>query len=586
MTHLNHPKLRLKLPQLGMVLQLFSIILLPLTIILVVITFGSISIHQRAMRTLVGERDERLVNTAATALSAQIENHVNELTSIRLLLSKDSTQPDTTTLSQMGYLMKDFDAGVAEFDAQGKPISIMGNEQIWNSWASDRAKWQPIFQQLTDQTGKIFIYRNPESGAMVGLISEDMDGNNLIVGAFSISMLAENTLGGILPSGGQLSILLVGADKQVLYKVGNLTDQSGDHPGVAQALQGQTGTVYVKEKSGDEHVTAYSPITTAGWALVTEESWESVSTPTLRASQTAPLALIPAIAIMLLGLYLGANQVVKPLRTLESKAATLAWGDFKTIQEPVGGIAEIQHLQKELIHMANKVKDAQRSLHRYIGAITDAQEDERKRIARELHDDTLQALIALKQRVQLAQLEIPVSTQADGSESAKLNEIGLLTEQTIENLRRVTRALRPIYLEDLGLVTALEMLAKETQQLRGIQTKFHHQGIERRLDPATELALYRMTQEALSNVNRHANASHAGLNITFTSESVTIQVTDDGVGFVVPNGAADFAPNGHFGILGMYERAELIGATLEIQSSLGKGTNLIITLQNQSSSIN
>lgn len=576
MTPSNRPKLRLKLPQLGMVLQLFAIILLPLTIILVVITFGSITIHQRAMRILVGERDERLVNTAATALSAQVENHVDDLTSIRLLLSKDSTQPVTTTLSQMGYLMKDFDAGVAEFDAQGNPITIMGNEQVWNLLASEPTKWQPIFQQLTDQTGKIFIYRNPESGARLGLISEDMAGSTLIVGAFSISMLAENTLGGILPSGGQLSILLVGNDKQVLYKVGNLTDQSGDHPGVAQALQGQTGTVYVKEKSGDEHVTAYSPVTAAGWALVTEESWESVSTPTLRASQIAPLALIPAIAIMLLGLYLGANQVVKPLRKLESKAATLAWGDFKTIQEPVGGIAEIQHLQKELIQMANKVKDAQRSLHRYIGAITDAQEDERKRLARELHDDTLQSLIALKQRVQLTQLEIPQSTQGDGSESAKLNEIASLTEETIENLRRVTRALRPIYLEDLGLVTALEMLAKETEQLRGIQTEFHHLGTERRLDPGTELALYRMAQEALSNVFRHAQASHVVLSIAFTTESVMIQVTDNGVGFEVPKNSADFAPSGHFGLLGMYERAELIGATLEIRSSPGQGTSLII----------
>jgi signal transduction histidine kinase len=414
------------------------------------------------------------------------------------------------------------------------------------------------------------------------LIAEDMGGKKMIVGAFSIATLAKNTLGDILPSEGQLSILLVGADHQVLYKVGDLTDQTAVHPGVTEALQGQSGTVYVKESNGDEHVTAYSPVPDAGWALITEESWESVSSPTLRASQTAPLVLVPAVLIMVLALYLGAKQVVQPLRTLESKAATLAWGDFKSIQEPVGGIAEIQHLQKELIQMANKVKDAQRSLHRYIGSITDAQEDERKRLARELHDDTLQALIALNQRVQLAQLELQSSPKADTSELTKLNEIALLTEQTIENLRRVTRALRPIYLEDLGLVTALEMLARETGQPRGISIEFHHQGIEQRLDSATELALYRMAQEALSNVIRHANASHVVLNITFMSESVTIQVTDDGVGFDVPESPADFAPSGHYGLLGMNERAELIGATLGIQSSPGKGTNLIITLPIQS----
>ncbi len=270
--------------------------------------------------------------------------------------------------------------------------------------------------------------------------------------------------------------------------------------------------------------------------------------------------------------------MVQPLRTLESKAASLAWGDFKNIQEPVGGIAEIQHLQKELIQMANKVKDAQRSLHKFIGAITDAQEDERKRLARELHDDTLQALIALKQRVQLTQLELSPNGNANTAESVKLYEIAGLTEQTIENLRRVTRALRPIYLEDLGLVTALEMLAQETGQLRGIPTELFRHGTERRLDPATELALYRMAQEALNNVIRHAKASHAVLSINFTSESVNIQVTDNGIGFEAPKSSADFAPGGHYGLLGIHERAELIGATLEIRSSPGQGTSLNIHL--------
>jgi signal transduction histidine kinase len=582
MNNYKRPSIGLKLPPLGLVLQLFAIILLPLTLLLVVITFGSISIHQNAMRSLVGERDERAVNAAASALSAQIVNHVNELTSIKLLLTDNSSQPITATLSQIGYLMKDFDAGVAEINLQDKSLTILGNEQVWNRWNTNPAGLLPLVNMLKDQNNKVVIYRDPVSNDLIGLISEDIGGKGLIVGAFSLTDMVKNTLGGILPSDGQLSTLLVGNDQQVIYKVGNLSDQSASHPGVAQALQGQSGTVYVKASNGDEHVTAFSPVPVVNWALITEESWESVSTPTLRFSQTAPLALVPTVVILLLALYLGVNQVVRPLRTLESKAATLASGDYHSIQEPVGGIAEVQHLQKELIRMANKVKAAQRSLHRYIGAITDAQEDERKRLARDLHDVTLQALIALKQRVQLAQLELPPATNGNPSESEKLDEIENLTEQTIEDLRRVTRALRPIYLEDLGLATALEMLARESGQPTGVPVEFHHQGIERRLAPATELAIYRMSQESLNNVIRHARASHAGLNINFTVDSVTIEVTDDGVGFEVPNNPADFAPSGHFGLLGMYERAELIGATLEIQSSAGEGTHLIITLPSQS----
>jgi signal transduction histidine kinase len=368
---------------------------------------------------------------------------------------------------------------------------------------------------------------------------------------------------------------------QILYSAGGFNDQSPNHPGVAEAFQGNSSAVYVNA-GGDEHVTAYSPVTSAGWALITEESWQAVSTPTLRMSQITPLALVPAVLIMLLALWFGASQVVRPLRALESKTATLAAGDYKTIQEPVGGIAEIQHLQKELVRMADKVDEAQRSLHGYIGAITAAQEDERRRLARELHDDTLQALIALKQRVQLAQLELQSASREPAVELDELNKITLLTEQTIENLRRLTRAMRPVYLEDLGLVPALEMLARETGASIGVSMEFQSQGIVMRLPTSTELALYRMAQEACSNIARHAHTKHAELKIDFSPDTLKLKVEDDGVGFVLPDNLAEYTTNGHFGLLGLHERAELIGATLSIKSSAGKGTSLTVTLPVQS----
>jgi signal transduction histidine kinase len=581
MTHSNHPKINLRLPAMGLVLQLFAIILLPLTLLLVVITFGSISIHQKAMRTLVGERDARAVRTAASALSAQVDNRVKELNSIEELLSANSSKPVTTTLDSIGYLMPDFDAGVAVFNPQGELLAVRGDQPYWRTGIAGQTGWQSVFAELATPTGKPAIFHSPQNGAVLGLVSARLVGEYLIIGAFSINRLAEITLSDILPSDGQLSILLVGADNTILYNVGHLSDQSADHPGVAEALRGLSGTVYVKVR-GDEHVTAYSPVAAASWALITEESWGAVSTPTLRTSQIAPLVLVPAVLVMLLALWFGASQVVKPLHTLESKSASLARGDFETIQEPVGGIAEIRHLQKELIQMANKVEEAQRSLHGYIGAITVAQEDERRRLARELHDDTLQALIALKQRVQLAQLKLQSPEKQVAAEPAELNEIASLTEQTIENLRRLTRALRPAYLEDLGLVPSLEMLARESEQGMGITVEFHHQGIEKRLDASIELALYRMAQEAMSNISRHAHARQASLTISYSASAMTLQVVDDGVGFNLPTNSSEYATNGHYGLLGLRERAELIGARLDIQSSPGKGTNLTVTLPDQS----
>jgi len=106
----------------------------------------------------------------------------------------------------------------------------------------------------------------------------------------------------------------------------------------------------------------------------------------------------------------------------------------------------------------------------------------------------------------------------DEASQKSLQELGTIAEQTIENLRRTTRALRPVYLEDLGLVTALEMLARETESASNIKVVFQKQGNEKRLAAPVELALYRMAQEALNNVVRHAQAMQAELSIQFGSD--------------------------------------------------------------------
>jgi two-component system sensor histidine kinase UhpB len=342
------------------------------------------------------------------------------------------------------------------------------------------------------------------------------------------------------------------------------------HPGVAEALAGQSGTSFMPAEDG-EHVVAYTPVAPVKWALVVEEPWEMVASPLLSYTQMAPLVLVPVLILTLFALWFGIRQIVQPLQALEEQADALAWGDYQAVETPVGGIAEIRRLQKGLIHMSQKVRAAQQSLHGYIGAITAAQEEERHRLARELHDDTIQSLIALKQRVQLAQLN-----QANGSTAGSFEELEELTEMTIDNLRRVTRALRPIYLEDLGLLAALEMLTREVTQVTGIEVKFNISGPEQRLLPKVELALYRIVQEALSNVARHANASRASVNVSFTPEAVLLEVVDDGQGFEVPRSPAEFAPGGHYGLLGLFERAELIDADLRIASEIGKGTQVSV----------
>ena len=342
----------------------------------------------------------------------------------------------------------------------------------------------------------------PEPGGSLVVLAGFNAGQNLLVGGFSPARLFEAGLAGAIDPSQATALVLAQHGGQVLYSMG-IQDPPGQvpaHPGIADALEGQSGINYFQAADG-EHVVAFSPISVAGWALVIEEPWEKSASPFLSTTQAAPLVLLPVLVLAFIALWFGARRVIQPLQALENRAAALANGDFEAIQQPVGGISEIRQLQAELVDMAGKVKTAQESLHGYIGAMTAGTETERRSLARELHDDTIQSLIAINQRIQLT-----LPNARDDAERSALVELQGLAQEAMTDLRRMIRGLRPIYLEDLGLAAALRMLAQEVSQSSGLPVQFQETGSERRLEPAVELAFYRMAQEALSNSVRHAHA--------------------------------------------------------------------------------
>jgi len=553
----------------GLTVQLLAITVLPLTLLLLVIAFGSVSLHQQDMRALVGERDERAVQSAAAAMASELHHRAAGITNLVALAELSKA---TTSISTTADLASDFDGGLAYLDMEGRLVTSTSPSGLWD-WVTQN----DIALASSSNSGPVFSapFLDPTSKRLFIIISQTVPSQDIIVaGAFSPELLANNTLSASYPDNTHVTIFLLDSAKQILFSSGPLATEGiqPDHPGVTEALRGESGTTYMKQ-DGVEHVVAFSFIAPTSWALITEEEWEMVTSPSLQLTQMAPLVIVPAFILALVALWFVASRIVQPLQRLEAKAAALAWGDFDAIKDSVGGISEVQHLQMELTEMSRKVKAAQEGLHDYIGAITSAQEEERTRLARELHDDTIQAVIALKQRVQLAQKSIK-----DQNGKQLLKELEALAEQTIENLRRLTRALRPIYLEDLGLVTALEMLAREMSQNNSLVVDFRKAGQERRLSHDVELSLYRIAQEALNNVIKHSKATRADLKITFEASVINVEVADNGIGFTVPNSPTEFAPSGHFGLLGVHERADLIGAKLEIESALGKGTSLKVKL--------
>jgi signal transduction histidine kinase len=561
----------------GYIPQLFVLTILPLTALLLIITFGSMALHQRAMRDMAGEQDLRAVRMSARMLTEEIRHRENSLQSVALLAQTDASPQEL--LEGVEHIHRLFDGGLAVYAPDGTLLAAT-NTPRWHDLTP--MQLDALFSGLTaggDRQPVIstMVTGSSEDGLFV-LTAATGGSGKVVTGSYSLSSLAGQTIGTTYAhgtSGNRHTVVtLVDGDGQVLYRTGSHPEHEdlATHPGIAEARRGESGVTYTR-LGREQIVVAFSPVPPLGWGLVLEEPWEAMSNPLLLTTQTMPLVLVPALLLSLVGLWFGARQVIQPLQILEAQANDLSLGRYDRIREPVGGIAEIQHLQASLAEMARKVQAAQDNLRSYAEAITAGQEEERRRLAREIHDDTLQAVIALNQRVQLAQMSL-----GDHPIQESLAETQELTEQTIGNLRRLMRALRPAYLEELGLVAALEMLAKETSQANGTLVTFACEGEERRLLPEIELALYRMTQEGLSNIIRHAQASQAWLNIHFTPETVRVTIRDDGRGFMVPENPGEFVQAGHFGVLGLYERAEMCGAQLSLQSSPGKGTRIEIDL--------
>ena len=381
-----------------------------------------------------------------------------------------------------------------------------------------------------------------------------------------------------LQSNPAIQVMLVDARQRIVYSTEpELVGQLGTQPGVVEALDGLSGLLYSAEPGDDQElVIAYAPITdqTAGaqqaeWALVVAEPWGEALSPWLRASLLGPLILLPAIALALSALWWAMQRVIRPLQRLDTQVAALSEGDLEAMQVPTGGIQEIQELQHAIAHMAVQLQVYQARMRSYLGVVTAAQEDERKRLARELHDQTIQDLIALRQRVQMARRKIekdPAGTEA------RLAELQSMLETTMEEVRRFSRALRPMYLEEAGLVAALQALARDARQ-EGLQVSFQIEGKAQRLAPEIELALYRIIQAALQNTIRHSRASKVSLSIEY-AQGVTIRVRDDGIGFVVPQRLSDLAEAGHYGLMGMQERAQLVAALFSVTSQPGDGTEI------------
>ncbi|UCH86712.1 MAG: PAS domain S-box protein [Dehalococcoidia bacterium] len=244
-----------------------------------------------------------------------------------------------------------------------------------------------------------------------------------------------------------------------------------------------------------------------------------------------------------------------------SLSASLIAGD--------GGPKTFQLIARDI----TEEKRMHENLRFYLQQVTKAQEEERKRIARELHDETAQELVALSR--QLDSL-ISESGKPSKQQIKLLDEIQTQVDKILEGVRRFSQDLRPSVIDDLGLLPALEWLISELEKQFGITIGIAVLGSERRFSAEVELVLFRVAQEALRNVWKHSGASRAWVTVEFGDDKTTLSVRDNGNGFEVPRSAADLANVGKLGLAGMEERARLVDGRLTLESEPGKGTTVTV----------
>jgi signal transduction histidine kinase len=316
------------------------------------------------------------------------------------------------------------------------------------------------------------------------------------------------------------------------------------------------------------YTVSYAPIPGTSWGVILEEARSALLGPTYSFLIAISALMIVGLIISFWLLWVGFHRISWPLVAVTEQARRVAAGEGFDPPD-VDGPAEVEAL------VVTELRQQRDTLHEYATRMLHSQEEERKRISRDLHDETAQELVGVMQRIDLCRLTAEDNPQVLDA----LDELAELAQRTLAGVRRTSRALRPLILEDLGLVAALQAVGEDLeQQLPDGHVFCEVIGQEQRLSPEVELTAFRIVQEALTNVRKHAlEATRVYLTVQFGPDELQISVEDNGSGFPpsLPQGGLD---DEHLGLMGMRERAELLSGVWTIQSRPGEGTQVILRL--------
>jgi two-component system, NarL family, sensor histidine kinase DegS len=299
------------------------------------------------------------------------------------------------------------------------------------------------------------------------------------------------------------------------------------------------------------------------------------------------LIIFTVLVIMVISIALLLSKVItSPIRALEYGAEELSRGNLNykirvKSKDELGELAdsfndmsaalsrESEKVKKTADENIEKERRIQDNLRLYVQKISEAQESERKRIARELHDQTLQDLVVVTRQL---------DDLSSGNSSLSAQDIRLEVQKILQGVRNFGQELRPSILDDLGLVPAVKWLASLHNKENVISVETVFTGSHEQLTPETDLMLFRIIQEALNNARKHSKSTKVLVRMDFSDHAVNILIRDDGIGFTMPSKTTELTRSGKLGLVGMMERVQLMGGSIVIDSRPGDGATIRIAV--------
>lgn len=384
---------------------------------------------------------------------------------------------------------------------------------------------------------------------------------------------------------------------------GQVMEESAHWENIRHLAQEQQSGIDVHPGSGETgtHLIAFAPLMQVPWGVTLEQPELNVfGIPWIMGRRL--LMLTGLAALVAIGLtWIVTRQIVIPLQRLAAIAQQFGTGDLE-VQVPAMGQDEIGRLAqsldtmrgqlkysleeirqwneqleqrvkqrtKELEELYHKLRERDADRSNLLGKIITAQEEERRRIARELHDEVSQTLTGLVMSLGSVETQF-----ARGSEARqRLESLRRLTSDAVEEIRRLIHDLRPSLLDDLGLVPAISWYVENYLTPAGVKAELETQSFDHRLPPTVEITLFRVVQEAITNIVKHAQAKTARIRLQLTGYTIIGSIEDNGMGFDVPSLRRERHKGLGVGLVGMEERISLLGGELNIESRIGGGTRI------------